>query len=58
MHFVKILYAVLKDKKNLTKGTRVVRGPDWEYDDEDGNGEGITTEDRIGEGGPNNDMWQ
>jgi len=39
-----------QDKKNLTEGTRVVRGPDWKWGDQDGNGEGTLREDRIGFG--------
>jgi len=32
----------------LTKGQRVVRGPDWKWGTQDGNGEGTVTEDKNG----------
>ena len=31
----------------MTEGTRVVRGPDWEYGEEDKNGEGEVIEETV-----------
>ena len=38
---------LLKDEKNMTKGTRVVRGTDWEWGDQDKNGEGEVIEETV-----------
>ena len=37
----------MKDEKNMTKGTRVVRGTDWEWGDQDKNGEGEVIEETL-----------
>ena len=47
LHVVNFLFVILKDEKKVTKGTRVVRGPDWQWGDQGANGEGTVIEETL-----------